>query len=128
MRRPHEFGSGEGPRFGRERQNEIQHLSHLRTHGQIECCVRSTLGIRIVNSFALEVYVRPSHRAGCFIPLASEQQIADLVALLETRKDAEFLKEKWLEKAQAETWQEMTADQAAKCISFLGGVRKEVTA
>ena len=51
--------------------------------------------------------------------LASEEQIAELTSLLEPRKDADDLLDKWLTKAQAESPKELPADAAAACIKWL---------
>lgn len=58
-------------------------------------------------------------RAAVPIVLASPEQINELTELLEPRADKAELLDKWLEKAQAETPAEMTADQIAACIKFL---------
>lgn len=51
--------------------------------------------------------------------LASPDQVKELSTLLEARKDGDDLREKWLDKARAETLNELPADVAAKCIDFL---------
>lgn len=51
--------------------------------------------------------------------LATPEQVAELGALLEPRKDAEELRTKWLDKAEAETFAELPRDVATKCIDWL---------
>ena len=53
------------------------------------------------------------------IALATEDQLKILAELLEHRKDGDQLKDKWLEKSGAETLEEMSSDQIAKCIVYL---------
>ena len=55
------------------------------------------------------------------IVLASPDQVAKLEKLLEFVKLPEGTVEKWLTKADAETFAEMDAETVAKCISFLKG-------
>lgn len=56
--------------------------------------------------------------------LATDSQIEEIEALLADRTNATELRDKWLEKAGAETWQEMPADAIEKCISFLKNPKK----
>lgn len=51
--------------------------------------------------------------------LATSEQVAALNAMLADRVDGEKLKEKWLEKAQADAISELPAEVAAKCINYL---------
>lgn len=53
------------------------------------------------------------------IQLATPEQVAELEALLSVRVDGPTLRDKWLEKADAESFSEMKADDLAKCIAFL---------
>lgn len=55
------------------------------------------------------------------VALATVEQVAELTALLETRKDGPALAEAWLEKAGAERLSELPADAAVKCIAYLKG-------
>jgi hypothetical protein len=53
------------------------------------------------------------------ISMATPQQVKELEDLLETVKlPEEGLAQKWLDKAEADTFAEMTADQIGKCIAF----------
>lgn len=51
--------------------------------------------------------------------LATAEQIAEIKDLLDARKDGDDLAEKWLTKAGAETFEEMSSDAISKCINFL---------
>lgn len=57
--------------------------------------------------------------------LATSDQVAELDALLDARKDADELREKWLSKAAAESFGEMSADVAQKCIDYLRNAGKK---
>lgn len=57
--------------------------------------------------------------------LATESQIAEIESLLADRTNAAELKEKWLDKAAAETWAEMPADVMEKCIDWLKNPTKK---
>ena len=58
-------------------------------------------------------------RAAVAVTLATTEQVLQLKELLEKRTDADQLLGKWLDRAQAETVDEMTADQVSKCIAYL---------
>lgn len=60
-------------------------------------------------------------RAAEPIALASQEQVAQLTALLDARKDGDILAQKMLTKAQAESISEMSADSAQKMIDYLTG-------
>lgn len=51
--------------------------------------------------------------------LATADQIAEIKELLDARKDADELTEKWLSKAGAEGFSEMSSDVIVKCIDYL---------
>lgn len=51
--------------------------------------------------------------------LATPEQVSILTSMLNERIDGEKLKEKWLEKAQADALGELPREAAAKCIDFL---------
>lgn len=51
--------------------------------------------------------------------LATQEQVAELKRLIELLKISNDDVQKWLDKAQAETLDEMQSDQITKCISFL---------
>jgi hypothetical protein len=53
------------------------------------------------------------------VALASAEQVQLLKTLLEVRKDGQELLDKWLDKAGAETIEEMSADVVGKCINYL---------
>ncbi len=53
------------------------------------------------------------------VPLATPEQVEQLTALLNVRKDSEELTEKWLKAADADSFAEMKAEHIAKCIEFL---------
>lgn len=55
------------------------------------------------------------------VALATPEQLTELTALLDARKDGGELAAKWCEKAEAEKLSEIPADAAAKCIAFLKG-------
>jgi hypothetical protein len=58
-------------------------------------------------------------RSAVAVTLCSPEQAAELRDLLAHRKDGEAMLDKWLDKAMAETIEEMPADSVAKCIAFL---------
>lgn len=58
-------------------------------------------------------------REAVAVLLCGPGQATELRALLDERKDGADLLEKWLKKADAETIEELTAEQAAKCIESL---------
>jgi hypothetical protein len=51
--------------------------------------------------------------------LASPEQIAELVNLIDLMKVTTEVTDKWLDKAGAANWAEMPADTIAKCIEYL---------
>jgi hypothetical protein len=51
--------------------------------------------------------------------LASLEQITEIKRLAELIKTPQEIIQKWLDKAQAETWEEMPADVIQKCIDYL---------
>ncbi len=51
--------------------------------------------------------------------LATAEQVTEIKELLDARKDGDELAEKWLGKAAAESFEEMSADTIGKCITFL---------
>jgi hypothetical protein len=53
------------------------------------------------------------------IVLATAEQVKELTFILEERKDGEDLKAKWFKAANAESLEELTTEQAAKCIAAL---------
>jgi KaiC/GvpD/RAD55 family RecA-like ATPase len=53
------------------------------------------------------------------LELATPQQVADLKKLLELVKLPEGTTEKWLSKANVETWEDMPADTIAKCLEYV---------
>lgn len=53
------------------------------------------------------------------VKLANESQVADLLKLIDILKVPEDKWEKWLEKGNAEKWEEMSEDSIQKCIDFL---------
>ena len=53
------------------------------------------------------------------IELATPSQIEEIKQILSTRKDGGELEKKWLDKAGAETFAEMSSDAIGKCIQFL---------
>lgn len=55
------------------------------------------------------------------LALATAEQAAELAALVEARKDGDKLAEKWLDHAGADRFEEMKAEDVAKCIAFLKG-------
>jgi len=64
------------------------------------------------------------------VPLASTEQCAKLRELLAERKNGDELLDKWLDKSQSASIEEMPADVAQKCIDFLvsGNAKAEPTA
>ncbi len=56
------------------------------------------------------------------VEVASAEQVKELERLLSVVKLPEGTTEKWLAKAKAETWSELTADQIVKCIEFTKGL------
>lgn len=58
------------------------------------------------------------------VVLADPKAVAEMLTLLETRKDGAELLDRWLTKAMADTAAEMTADAVAKCIAYLKGAEK----
>jgi AAA domain len=61
------------------------------------------------------------------VKLATVEQVARLVELLDARKDGEELEEKWLSKAKVESFDEMEFADAEKCIAHLEGQLKPET-
>lgn len=53
------------------------------------------------------------------VPVASEEQVAKLSAMLEVAKLPDGTVEKWMKKAQVDTFAEMPATSIAKCIEFV---------
>jgi len=53
------------------------------------------------------------------IPMATEEQVAELVRLLGIVKLEEGTEEAWKKKAKVETWDEMTEAQIVACINYL---------
>ncbi len=53
------------------------------------------------------------------LELASPKQVADLKKLLELVKLPDGTTEKWLSKANVETWEDMPADTIAKCLEYV---------
>lgn len=51
--------------------------------------------------------------------LATPEQVAEIKHLVEVVKLDEELIAKWLSKAEAESWEEMSKDQIEKCLSFI---------
>lgn len=76
----------------------------------------------IANRYGRDVLERSS----IAVALASPEQVAEVQALLGERVNGKELAEKWLDKANAETFAEMSADAVTKCIEFLksGAVAK----
>ncbi len=67
-----------------------------------------------------ERYGRDSFtREAIAVPLATDEQVAELKRLLSLRVDGEKLRDKWLKAAEAENFSEMAADVAAKCLAWL---------
>lgn len=60
-------------------------------------------------------------RAAVAQALASPEQVTQLKSLLEVRTDGAGLLEKWLDKADSATVEELPEDVALKCIAFLTG-------
>lgn len=58
------------------------------------------------------------------VVLADPKAVAEMLTLLETRKDGAELLDRWLTKAMADTAAEMTSDAVAKCIAYLKGAEK----
>lgn len=63
-------------------------------------------------------------RAAVAIQLATPEQAAELRELIDARKDGETLLEKWLDKAMAESIEEMPTEAVAKCIAKLKGEKE----
>ncbi len=57
-------------------------------------------------------------------PLATAEQVAQLTAMLDERKDGATMLEKWLDKAKAERIEELPAEVAGKCLAFLNSNKK----
>ena len=53
------------------------------------------------------------------VALASSEQVRELTGLLNIVRLPEGLVEKWLSKAQVETWEDMPAETIAKCIEYV---------
>lgn len=60
-------------------------------------------------------------RKAIAIELASAEQVAELREALALRKDGETLEGKWIKAAGVETLNELTKEQAAKCIAAITG-------
>ncbi len=52
--------------------------------------------------------------------LAEKAQVNELLRLIELIKVPHEISQKWLDKAQSETWEEMTKESIQKCIDHLG--------
>jgi hypothetical protein len=55
------------------------------------------------------------------IELAKPEQVTEVKTLVENVRITEEEIQKWFTKAEVDSWEEMTTEQIAKCISFLKG-------
>jgi hypothetical protein len=76
----------------------------------------------------LEVHGFPMEGEREELVMASPEQVSELESLLDAVKLPEGETDKWLKKAKAESWEEMTAEQIDKCIAFLRDKVKSLAA